>query len=352
MDMANGDVSDITLPESASIRDVIECLDRSPVKIVLVVDNSGVLLATATDGDVRRGLLAGHGLEDSLSHIARREFISAGQESPISEWDAKLKKHGIPYLPILDPEGRVVELHSGIRAANMESMPNTVVIMAGGLGTRLRPMTDTIPKPMLPIAGKPMLQHIVESLRNERFLDIVISINYLGHIIQEHFGDGSSFGVNISYVSEKKPLGTGGALSLLERDFVQPLVVMNADVLMAAKVSDLVRYHVENNAEVTVGVKMLETQIPFGVLSLEGARIVGLEEKPTYRDYVNAGLYVIDPAVLQEVPKGERFDMPSVIETRMGTSKVLAFPLHESWIDLGRPADLNRAEQTYLAVKE
>jgi len=350
--MVNAEVSDITLTESATIRDVIECLDRSPIKMVLVVNTAGVLVATATDGDVRRGLLAGHNLEDRLSEIARREFISAGQDAPASERDAKLVTHGIAYLPVLDAEGRVVGLYSSLKATTHKALPNTVVIMAGGLGMRLRPMTETTPKPMLPVAGKPMLQHIIEGLRNEGFIDIVVSINYLGHQIQEYFGDGATFGVNISYVSEEKPLGTGGALSLLDRDFSGPLVVMNGDVLMAAKVSDLLSYHSENGAEVTVGVKILETQIPFGVMTLDGARIMGVEEKPTYRDYVNAGVYVVNPSVLQEIPKGERFDMPSVLAPRVGTSKALAFPLHESWIDLGRPADLNRAEQRYQAEKE
>jgi dTDP-glucose pyrophosphorylase len=350
--MVNAEVSDITLPESATIREVVERLDRSPIKMVLVVDTAGVLVATATDGDVRRGLLAGHNLDDGVSRIARREFISAGQDAPASERDTKLVTHGIAYLPILDTGGRIVGLHSSLKTAAREAFPNTVVIMAGGLGMRLRPMTETTPKPMLPVAGKPMLEHIIEGLRNEGFLDIVVSINYLGHQIQEYFGDGAPFGVNISYVAEDKPLGTGGALSLLERDFSEPLVVMNGDVLMAAKVSDLVHYHSDNGAEVTVGVKILETQIPFGVMSLDGARIVGLEEKPTYRDYVNAGIYVINPSVLEEIPKGERFDMPSVLAPRIGTPNALAFPLHESWIDLGRPADLNRAEQRYQAEKE
>jgi dTDP-glucose pyrophosphorylase len=350
--MASDEVADITLPESATIRDVVECLDQSPIKLVLVVNDSGVLTATVTDGDVRRGLLAGHALEDSVSHIARREFIAVGQQTLPRDRDAKLKAHGISYLPVLGSDGGVLHLHSVPTATEPALMPNTVVIMAGGLGMRLRPMTETTPKPMLPLAGKPMLQHIVESLRDEGFLDIVLSINYLGHKIKQHFGDGSALRVNISYVSEEKPLGTGGALSLLNRNFDEPIVVMNGDVLMAAKVRDLVRYHVENEAEVTVGVKILETQIPFGVMTLEGARIVGVEEKPTYRDYVNAGLYVLNPAVLAEIPKGERFDMPSILAPRVGTHKALAFPLHESWIDIGRPVDFDRAEQSYLAGKE
>jgi dTDP-glucose pyrophosphorylase len=350
--MGNGGATDITLPDSATIRDVVERLDQSPIKLVLVVNDSNVLVATVTDGDVRRGLLAGYGLEDSVSHIARRDFVSVGPETTAKERDAKLKTYGISCLPVLDANGQVVELHSGLTASDREPIPNTVVIMAGGLGMRLRPMTETIPKPMLLVAGKPMLQHIVESLRDEGFRDVVLSINYLGHQIKEHFGDGGAWGVNISYVSEEKPLGTGGALSLLDRDFNEPIVVMNGDVLMAAKVRDLVRYHVDNEAEVTVGVKVLETQIPFGVMQLEGARIVGVEEKPTYRDYVNAGLYVLNPSVLKEIPKGERFDMPSLLVPRIGTAKALAFPLHESWIDIGRPVDFDRAEQSYQVRKD
>jgi len=350
--MANSELADITTPGSATIREVIAVLDRSPIKLVLVVDGSNRLTATVTDGDVRRGLLAGCELRDPVTHIARREFIAVGEETRTKERDEKLRTHGISYLPVLDSSGRVLELHSWSRTPDQEVMPNTVVIMAGGLGTRLRPMTETTPKPMLPLGGKPMLQHIIESLQREGFRDIVLSINYLGDQIEQHFGDGGTLGVNISYLSETKPLGTGGALSLLDRDFDAPVVVMNGDVLMAAKVGDIVRYHVDNEAEVTVGVKNLETQIPFGVLTLEGARIMGVEEKPTYRNFVNAGLYVLNPAVLKEIPKGERFDMPTILEPRIGTLQALAFPLHESWIDVGRPDDFNRAEKSYQAGKE
>lgn len=350
--MANPHLADITVLESASIRAVIAALDHSPIKLVLVVDDSDRLTATVTDGDVRRGLLGGRKLEDSVSTIARREFISVGEKTKSNERDEKLRAFEIDYLPVLDSNGRVVGLHSGAKRPGQEVKPNTVVIMAGGLGMRLRPMTKTVPKPMLPLAGKPMLEHVVEGLRDEGFRDIVLSINYLGHKIEHHFGDGSTLGVNISYLAEEKPLGTGGALSLLTGDFAAPIVVMNGDVLMAAKISDIVGYHVANGAEITVGVKVLETQIPYGVVSLEGARIVGVEEKPTYSDYVNAGVYVIDPAVLPEIPKGKRFDMPEMLTSRIGTPKALAFPMHESWIDIGRPVDFDRAEQSYQAGKE
>ena len=350
--MANLHLADITMRESASIRAVIAALDHSPIKLVLVVDDSDRLTATVTDGDVRRGLLGGCKLEDSVSTIARREFVAIGEETRSNERDEKLRAFEIDYLPVLDSNGRIVGLHSGAKHPSREGKLNTVVIMAGGLGMRLRPRTKTVPKPMLPLAGKPMLEHVVEKLRDEGFRDIVLSINYLGHKIEQHFGDGSTLGVNISYLAEEKPLGTGGALSLLKQEFTAPLVVMNGDVLMAAKVSDIVGYHVANGAEITVGVKVLETQIPFGVVNLEGARIVGIEEKPTYSDYVNAGVYVIDPAVLAEIPKGERFDMPDMLTSRIGTPKALAFPLHESWIDIGRPVDFDRAQQSYQAGKE
>lgn len=350
--MVDSELADITVLESATVREVIAVLDRSPIKLALVVDGFSRLKATVTDGDVRRGLLAGCKLKDSVTQIARREFVAVGEETRAKERDEKLQTHGISFLPVLDSSGRVLELHSGSQAPGQDVMPNTVVIMAGGLGMRLRPMTETTPKPMLPLGGKPMLQHIIESLQREGFRDIVLSINYLGGLIEQHFGDGRDLGVRISYLSEPKPLGTGGALSLLDRDFDAPLVVMNGDVLMTAKVADIVNYHLDNEAEVTVGVKSLETEIPFGVFSLDGARIVGVEEKPTYRNYVNAGLYVLNPALIAEIPRGERFDMPSILLSRIGTAKALAFPLHESWMDVGRPADFDLAEKNYEAGKD
>ena len=344
--MSNDELASFCLTENATIRDVIENLDASRIKVAFIVNSAGQILATATDGDVRRGLLKNHNLEDSALVIAHETFVSATVGDSHGDLDRLLRESGISHIPILDASGGLISLYPGAREARKTELPNAVVIMAGGLGRRLRPLTDTTPKPMLPVAGKPMVEHIIENLRLEGFSDVILSIGYLGQQIEDYFGDGTDLGVSISYVSEDQPLGTGGSLSLLRRRFAEPLVVMNGDVLMRAKIGDMVDYHNSHGAEVTVGVKVLDTQIPFGVMTLDGGQITSMEEKPTYRDYVNTGVYVIEPTVLEEIPPNQRFDMPDLISPRLGTNRALAFPLHEQWMDLGRPDDLDQAQRS------
>lgn len=345
--MSNDELASYSLSDAATIRDVVENLNASAIKVAFIVNSVGQILATVTDGDVRRGLLKNHNLDESALVIAREAFVSATDGDAPAELDSLLRESGISHIPILDASGRFISLYPGVREANKTELPNAVVIMAGGLGVRLRPMTYKTPKPMLPVAGKPMVQHIIEKLRLEGFSDVILSIGYLGQQIEDYFGDGTDLGVTISYISEDQPLGTGGSLSLLRRRFAEPVVVMNGDVLMRAKMRDMVDYHIGHGAEVTVGVKVLDTQIPFGVMTLEGGQIISMEEKPTYRDYVNAGVYVIEPTVLEEIPPNQRFDMPDLIYPRLGTNRALAFPLHETWMDLGRPDDLHEAEYHY-----
>ena len=215
--------------------------------------------------------------------------------------------------------------------------------MAGGKGLRLRPLTEDTPKPLLLVGGKPILLHIIENLRDEGFSDIVIAVNYLAAQIQEFFADGSDFGVRIRYVKEEVPLGTAGALSLLEQPIVAPLVVMNGDLISAASVGKIVEFHVHENADITVGAKVIETTVPFGVLRTNGPVVQHIEEKPTRSDLVNAGVYVMSNAVIEGLGSSRPIDMPDLIENNVVHRKVLAFPLHEDWLDLGRPDDLRKA---------
>ena len=337
----------IFVRETGLIRDVVESLNKSGMRISLVTDGERRLLATVTDGDIRRGLLSGFGLDDSVLKLGGREFVSAIESASVQDLQMALVSSGVSHLPILDESGRVIGMFPETRNVSPTTLGNVVVIMAGGLGMRLRPMTDTIPKPMLRVAGKPMLEHIVENLRLEGFTDFIISINYLGEIIKEHFGDGSQHGVNITYISEDKPLGTAGALSLIPQNFSQPFVVLNGDVLVKAKIREMLDFHLGHGAELTVGVKVLDTQIPFGVVTLKNGRILALEEKPTYRDFVNAGIYVLSPEVLDDIPVNQKFDMTDLVANKIEGGGPMAFPLHESWIDLGRPEDFERADQTY-----
>jgi NDP-sugar pyrophosphorylase family protein len=251
-------------------------------------------------------------------------------------------------MPVLDSEGAVTGLFIDNPAISSADMDNTVVIMAGGMGMRLRPLTETMPKPMIPVAGKPMMQHTIEALRSEGFRRFVLSVNYLGEQIEDYFGDGTEFGIEVSYLREQKPLGTGGALSLLTGSFSSPLVVVNGDVLFSASMTEMLDYHISQSAEITVGIKLLHTQIPFGVVEVDGPKVIGLREKPVYRDFVNAGVYILEPTALTAIPKDVRHDMTDLLATLIKRGSASGFPLHESWIDLGRPEDLIRAEQEYV----
>jgi len=341
------ELSRCTLPETASVRDIAESLNSSGMRIVLLLSAEGSLRGTVTDGDVRRGLLGGYGLDDAGMKIANTQFRTALIGQTRAELANFLQATGVSHLPVVNDRGVVVDLFSEESHDRVAGVPNTVVVMAGGMGMRLRPLTSTTPKPMLPVGGKPMLEHILEGIRDEGFTTVLISVNYLGEQITDYFGDGSRLGLDISYLHEESPLGTAGALSLIETDLTDPVVVINGDVMMSAKLADIVSYHVEHGATITMGVKALDTQIPFGVVTMEGGIVVAMEEKPTYRNYVNAGIYVLEPGIIRGIERGVRVDMPDLIERELSRHTVLAYPLHETWLDLGHPEDLGKAEKSY-----
>lgn len=341
------DVSIFVVPDSASLKDVIENLTESGLKLSLVVDGSQTLVGIVSDGDVRRALLAGGNLDSPVVALMNTDFLAVDSFTGVSELAKLARSRRVTHIPLVS-DRRVVE-GLFIDDPNLDSSvrDNTVVIMAGGMGLRLRPLTQHTPKPMLPIGGKPMVQHTIEALRLEGFSKFVVAVNYLGEQIEDYFGDGSWLGVDITYLKEEVPLGTGGALSLVGDGITSPILVVNGDVLVSAPLSSMVDYHLAHNADITVGVKMLETQIPFGVVQIEDARIIAIQEKPTYRDFVNAGVYVIEPAVLGRLAPGVRIDMPDLVSDLLERREVLAFPIHESWRDLGHLEDLEIARRHY-----
>lgn len=342
------DYSHSIVNSSSSVRVAAENLETSGLGICLVVEPAGKLVGVVSDGDIRRGLLQGKTLEDSVVDVMSTEFTSSRDNSDLSELQRFARSRRLTHLPLLSADGLVKGLFVD-RRENLEfDKDNLVVIMAGGKGLRLRPLTDTTPKPMIPIAGKPMLQRIIEAIRSEGFRKFALSINYLGEQIETHFGDGSDFDADISYLREEFPLGTGGALSLIESDQIRPLIVVNGDVFLSAKLVEMLHFHEETGASLTVGVKILDTQIPYGVVEIEGHSIKAIQEKPTYRDFVNAGIYVVEPRLLDLVPKGVQFDMPELVEKVIESGDApIAFPLHEEWLDLGRPEDLDRAQREH-----
>ena len=321
----------------------MEAINRSGLRTVFVVDEHGILVAAVTDGDIRRALLDGYSLDSPAGLAFNTSFVSLLEGSDWASVIAQGAARGFTEYPVVDASGALVCVEVRPLPSRHTARKNTVVIMAGGKGLRLRPLTEQTPKPLLRVGGKPVLQHIIENLRDEGFTEIVVAINYLGEQIEAHFGDGSSFGVRITYLREETPLGTAGALSLLKPPFFSPLVVMNADLVVSARIGQLVDYHLTENASITVGAKMVETMVPFGVLGTKGHVIQVIEEKPTHKDLINAGVYVLDAEVLEQLNPGTPADMPELIAANVDSGSVLAFPLHEDWLDLGRPDDLRKA---------
>ena len=328
----------------AKIREVIKSIDQGAVQIALVVDAEQKLMGTVTDGDIRRGLLRGETLESSAERVMHREFRFVREGVRDQDVLAMMRREVLHQIPMLDSEGRVVRLILLEELLQRKSLPNKVVIMAGGEGKRLRPLTRNCPKPMLPVQGKPMLEILLERCKAAGLCQFYFAVNYLKQQIIDHFGDGSRWGVDIHYLKETQPLGTAGALSLLPEITEDPVLMLNGDVLTQVPFPALLRFHQEHQAVATVCVREHETVIPYGVARTEGTRLVALEEKPTLTHYVNAGVYVLSPQVWKSLKRAEACDMPELLESlQQSNQPIHVFPIHEYWLDVGHPETLAQA---------
>lgn len=337
------------LPQGASVQDAIRCLDESGLQIAMVVDGGGRLIGTVTDGDIRRGLLRGLELSEPVASIIHRDPLVV---PPTLEQEMVLQlmqANKIHQLPIVGEGRRVVGLHVWDELqATTGTRPNTMVVMAGGKGTRLRPHTENCPKPLLPVGGKPMLEHIILRASGEGFRHFVLAIHYLGHMIEDYFGDGGRWNVHVDYLRENEPLGTGGALSLLDPRPEHPFLVTNGDVLTDVRYGEILDFHQRHRAGATMAVRSHEWQHPFGVVRTRGMDIVGFEEKPVYRSHVNAGIYVLEPRALDALETHSHCDMPTLFERLQANSdRTIVYPMHEPWLDVGRPADLEQARSSH-----
>jgi len=343
------DIKNLLISPSATIRDALEKIDAAGMQIVLVADEKGRLVGTITDGDVRRGLLRGIGLDKPVASVMNRN-PTAAHVSQDREWiKALMTKKLLHQIPIIDDEGRVVDLvevlDELVAGATRE---NWVVLMAGGLGTRLRPLTDNTPKPMLPIGERPLIEDIVSRLVQFGFRRIFISVNYKGEMIKAHFGNRHEPDVQITFLEEPTRLGTGGALSLLPSRPQHPFLVINADLVTNVNYDYLLDFHVHHSSQAIMCVREYDVQVPYGVVRLDDHRITSIEEKPTHRFFINAGIYLLEPSVLDYVEPRVYMDMPTLFEKLIRNGvQTCAFPIREYWLDIGRLDDLERARNEY-----
>jgi dTDP-glucose pyrophosphorylase/predicted transcriptional regulator len=341
------------VPLGSTIQQAIYSLELSSMQIVLVVSEDNRLVGTLTDGDIRRAFLRGKKLDSIIDDVIQRNPLAAPRE--ISR-DLVLKLmhiNKIHQLPIVDQEGKVVGLHLWDSIIAPKAIENMMLIMAGGKGTRLRPHTENCPKPMLEVGGKPMLQHIIEKAKVDGFQNFVISLHYLGDMVEEHFGDGSKYGVRIEYLREDMPLGTAGCLSLLSKIPELPFIVTNGDVLTDIHYNEFLEFHNRHEASATMAVRQYEIQNQFGVVRTKGVEIEGFEEKPIYRSHVNAGIYVLEPSALKHLGYEQHCDMPVLFERiKQNSGRTIVYPMHEPWLDIGRPEDLATARDAHKSFNE
>ena len=335
------------LPKESTIQEAIRNLDQVAIKIVLVVNEKGELEGTVSDGDIRRGLLKGLDLNSPITNIIHRNPLVVPPDMGRETVMQLMVANKIQQIPVVDDKYHIVDLHLWNEITTPPARENLMVIMAGGVGSRLMPHTENCPKPLLPVAGKPMLEHIIERAKLEGFSHFALAVHYLGNMIEEYFGNGERLKVRIDYLREKSPLGTAGALGLLNPKPSAPFVVTNGDVITDVRYGELLDFHIRHAAAATMAVRVHEWQHPFGVVQMQGVDIVGFEEKPIHRSRINAGVYALDPKALGVLSAGEICNMPALFDrVKESIGRTIAYPMHEPWLDVGREADYTTAQQT------
>jgi dTDP-glucose pyrophosphorylase len=338
------DFKSLIVSETAKIGDALKVIDGGRLQAALVLDDAGRLKGIVTDGDVRRGLLRGIDLNSSIEKVMNNHPIVIGEAENREPVLRRLREMGMRHLPVVNDDRTLVALEL-IQFADFEfGAPDVALLMAGGLGKRLRPITEAIPKPMVQVGASPILEIIIRNLAQQGINRFYLSVNYKAEMIEDYFGDGAKWGVQIFYLREGEQMGTAGALSLLPERPKTPFLVMNGDIITSVNLKQMYDYHRDMNAAATVGAFAHEYQVPYGVLKMDDGRVVGIDEKPIIRKYVSAGIYILAPNVLEFVRGAEALDMPTLIERVVaGNLRVSAFPIREYWIDIGRHGDLQRA---------
>lgn len=341
-------LDNLLLHSDTAIIRTLECIEAGSRQIALVVDNERHLLGTVTDGDIRRGILRGVGLDQPVSAVMNSRPLTANLDQGRDAILRLMRDREIHQIPLLDSGGRLVGLETLDELIHRDQVDVWVVLMAGGLGTRLRPLTENTPKPLLPVGGRPLLETIIENFANQGFQRIFLSVNYKAEMFERHFGDGSRYGVSIEYIHEPDRRGTAGALTLLPSRPENPLIVMNADLLTTLDFRQFLEFHRSHRAKATMGVREYTFQVPYGVVEADGERLVSISEKPVRQFFVSAGMYILEPEVLDRIPAGCFYDMPTLFQTLANEKADAAvFPVREYWLDIGRLDDLERAQAEF-----
>jgi len=334
------------------VLDALNVIDREASRAALVVDEKQCLLGLVTDGDIRRGLLRGVSLQAPVQEVMNSSPLTCSLDDSQAAIMRLMSAKKILHMPILDKDNHLVNVLSLQDMSERPQYENTVFIMAGGYGSRLHPLTTDCPKPLLRVGTKPILETIIDNFIESGFRRFIISTHYLSEMIQEYFGDGSKWGVEIEYTQENSPLGTAGALGLLPKDLPNlPIIMMNGDILTKVNFERLLSYHSESDASATVCVRQHEYQVPYGVINAHDFQIKKIEEKPVSRYYVNAGIYVINADMARSVAGGVHLDMPDLLNQRIGNGdNIMMYPLDEYWLDVGRMTEFEQAQQDIVSL--
>jgi dTDP-glucose pyrophosphorylase len=342
------EIEKILVSPASSIKETLEIIDKGVKQIALVVDDNNKLLGTVTDGDIRRAILDGKDLESSVDIVMNKNYTALSIDSDKEKIKNTFKNKEINQIPLVDKNNIVQDIVLINDILKSKNKNNYVVLMAGGLGTRLRPLTEDIPKPLLPVGDKPILETIIEQFISFGFNNFIITVNYKADKIRDYFGNGEKYNANITYIEEEKRLGTAGALSLIDKKIDEPFFLMNADLLTKLNFDSMLRYHLNKDNTLTIASREYKYEVPYGVLEVENEKVTSLEEKPDHKFFVSAGAYILNPELLTRIPKNEYYDITELIDFLLSENgDVGTFPIHEYWLDIGQHEDYKQAKDEY-----
>ena len=349
--MSRFDFNKFCLAEDHKVQDALVCLNGNSIGVVFVLSNSnGSLLGTVSDGDIRRAFLRGINLTDPIKMCMNSNFYAVRRGATEDAATVLRDKPHLKAIPELDGEGRILSIRKSDQplVKELKTLPNAVVIMAGGKGERLMPLTKDCPKPMLRVGGKPIIQIIIETFKAVGIRSFFISVNYKKKKIKDFFGDGSAFGVSITYLEEQIKTGTAGSLGLIEEEIESPVFVINGDLLLEVDLLAMLRFHQESRGSITIGVKEMEFELPYGVIRHNGREVTEVTEKPVYKEFASAGLYILEPAIINDMVGAKCLDMPDLIKESLEKQMtVIPFIIHEKWLDIGHLMNLEEARKNW-----